>query len=310
VELGRDLGLDVSWARIPKSIFERLFLFCRIKTSDVIVIQQKLLSSFELSILKNRCGKLVYDFDDAMWTLPTKDLVSGKKRRKAARASRRFGVQCAVSDLCIAGNTYLARKASEYQQHIRIIPTGLDTDKYVPRRDAEEDGPVRVGWMGTSGNLAYVQEPLRHLEGCDGRVRFSVVSDAPYRGPGEGSVEWAAWSDAEEVAQLQAMDIGLMPLADDEYTRGKCGFKILQYMACGAVPVASAVGVNSEIIDHGVDGFLVKGPEDWREHVLNLAEHGELRRRMREAARRKVVARYDLRRVARLVWSALDVEEA
>ena len=140
-----------------------------------------------------------------------------------------------------------------------------------------------------------------------GKIQFSVISNALYTGDGKENVMWAAWSPDKEISQLQAMDIGLMPLEDSEYSRGKCGFKILQYMACGAVPVASDVGFNAEIIEHGIDGFLVRKPEDWKRHVMRLAEDEKLRANMAEAARRKVVSEFDLKAVANSLWKALGI---
>ena len=250
---------------------------------------------------------LVYDFDDAVWTMPPFDLVVPRKRRKADKAAKRFAIQCAKSDLCIAGNRFLAEKAFDYQDNVSIIPTGLNTDTYVPGRSGNESGAILVGWMGTCGYLDYVQEPISMLKNHVGKIQFSVISNALYTGDGKENVMWAAWSSDKEISQLQAMDIGLMPLEESEYSRGKCGFKILQYMACGAVPVASDVGFNAEIIEHGIDGFLVREPEEWKRHVIRLAEDDELRTRMAEAARRKVVSEFDLKAVANSLWKALGV---
>lgn len=307
VKLGREKGLEVSWKRIPKSIFQRYTFFSRLPKADIYIVQSKLFSAKEVSSLKRRCGMLVYDFDDAVWTMPPFDLEIPKKRRKAAKAASRFANQCAKADLCIAGNRFLAEKAFSYQENVAIIPTGLDTDTYVPGRSGNESGCALVGWMGTSGYLDWVQEPISLLQKHVGTIQLSVISNAQYKGTGKENVMWAAWSSDKEVSQLQAMDIGLMPLEDSEYSCGKCGFKILQYMACGAVPIASDVGFNAEIIEHGIDGFLVRQPEDWEKHVIRLAEDDDLRQRMAEAARNKVVSEFDLKAVATALWKALGI---
>jgi len=307
VELGREKGFNVSWKRIPKSIFQRYTFFSRMPKADIYIVQAKLFSPWEVRSLKRRCGKLVYDFDDAVWTIPQFDMISAKKRRKASKAASYFANQCAQADLCIAGNRFLADHAQEYQDNIAIIPTGLDTDKYVPGRSGNESTTPLVGWMGTSGYLDWVQEPIGMLQKHVGDIQISIISNAQYTGIGQENTMWAAWSADKEVSQLQAMDIGLMPLEDSEYSRGKCGFKILQYMACGAVPVASDVGFNAEIIEHGIDGFLVRKPEDWTTHVLRLAKDDALRQQMAEAARRKVVSEFDLKVVAESLWKALGI---
>lgn len=307
VELGQAKGLDVSWKRIPKSVFSRFAFFATLPKADIYIIQSKLFSAKEVRTLKLKCSKLVYDYDDAVWTVPPFDMEVPKKRRKAARAARRFANQCAKADLCIAGNRFLADKGFEYQDNIRIIPTGLNTDTYVTGRSGNRSGVPLVGWMGTSGYLDWVQEPISWLQNQVGSIQLSVISNAQYTGRGQENVMWAAWSSDKEVSQLQAMDIGLMPLEDSEYSRGKCGFKILQYMACGAVPVASDVGFNAEIIEHGLDGFLVRTPEDWKTHVMRLATDDALRQTMAEAARRKVVTEFDIKAVADMLWTALGV---
>lgn len=307
VDLGRQQGLDFFWKRIPKSMVRRYSFFSRLPWADVYVVQQKLFSSLELSALRRKCGKLVFDFDDAVWTLPAHDLQGMKQRRRAAKFADRFGRQCAFSDLCIAGNRFLADKALEYQRNVSILPTGLDTDKYVCGSGGNEGDAVLVGWMGTSGNLPYLDEPMEALTPHVGPIQFSVVSNARYEGVGKDVTFWSAWSPELEVRQLQAMHIGLMPLHDTEYTRGKCGFKILQYMACGVVPVASDVGANAEIIEHGMDGFLVRKPEEWAEYVLRLAHDPDLREKMAQAARRKVVAEFDIKALADRLWRVLGV---
>ncbi|WP_419781074.1 glycosyltransferase family 4 protein [Maridesulfovibrio sp.] len=307
VELGKARGLDISWERVPKSIFKRLSFFASLPKADIYIIQAKLFSKTEINILKCKCGMLAFDYDDAVWTLPPFDLSNPKKKRKADKSARRFANQCAKAELCIAGNNFLAAKGANYQDNIAVIPTGLDTKKYTMKR---QDSPVSaplVGWMGTSSYLDWVQEPISRLQQHIGSIQFSIISNAQYTGVGKDNVMYAAWSSENEVAQLQAMDIGLMPLEDSEYSCGKCGFKILQYMACGVVPVAADVGFNTEIIEHGKDGFLVSNPDEWTEHVMRLAEDPELRKNMAEAARKKVVAQFDIRVMADALWRALGV---
>ncbi|WP_319780612.1 glycosyltransferase family 4 protein [Maridesulfovibrio sp.] len=307
VELGNGKGLDVSWQRVPKSIFNRLVFFARLPKAEIYIIQAKLFSAQEISVLKHKCDMLVFDYDDAVWTMPPFDLANLKKRRKAAKCASRFANQCAKADLCIAGNRFLAEKGHHYQDNIAVIPTGLDTKKYVAGRNNRPNSVPVVGWMGTSSYLDWVQEPISKLQRHVGSIQFSIISNAQYTGEGKEHVKWAAWSSEKEVSQLQAMDIGLMPLENNEYTRGKCGFKILQYMACGVVPVAADVGFNAEIIEHGIDGFLVRTPEEWETYIMRLAEDNSLRQAMAEAARKKVVAEFDIRVMADSLWRALGV---
>lgn len=236
--------------------------------------------------MKRKCAKLVFDFDDALWTFHP-SVPSGPKRdAREIKDRKRFARQCGQVDAVIAGNSYLASRAEESASKVTIIPTPIDTDKYVP--GDFDSGRVNVGWMGTSSNLFFLADILQGIRPVLADSPALVVSNKMYEGPGEDLVRYEDWSSEREVTQLQSMDIGLMPLTDDEYTRGKCGFKLLQYMACGAVPIASDVGFNREIIEDGKDGFLISSPEQWVERVRLLKSDPEFRRKMRDAARKKL----------------------
>lgn len=306
VERWRKEGLAADWLRIPKAIQRRLALFWTMPRARAIVVQQKLLSGLELALLRRKCDRLAYDFDDALWTVPS-NIPSGEKRdRKAARAARRFAGQCRRADVLIAGNAYLADKAREYADNVHVVPTGLDVTRYTPDRRAEHPVPV-VGWMGTHGNQFFLPQVLDVLAPHLSRFLFLVVSDQPYGGPQADHVSFERWDAEREPDQLRSMDIGLMPLTDDEYTRGKCGFKMLQYMACGAAPVASAVGVNAEILTHGENGLLVRTPEEWGAQVLRLVDDPRLRQRLARNARQTVERDFGLDVVADRLRTALGV---
>ncbi|OIO02273.1 MAG: hypothetical protein AUJ49_06500 [Desulfovibrionaceae bacterium CG1_02_65_16] len=308
VALGRARGLDVTWRRAPKAIHKRLAFLLSLPRARVIVIQQKLFAPWELSLIRRRCGKLVYDVDDALWALHPADLDKPGSAEKAAKIKARFAHTCKTADLVIAGNDYLAEHAREHQTNIFVLPTLLDTGKYTPPPpDASGIGPLRVGWMGTSGNLFFLPEVLRELAPHRERLEIRVVSDAPYEGELHEMVRYERWSPALEVDQLRGFEAGLMPLTDDEYTRGKCGFKILQYMAVGAVPIASAVGFNTQILTHGHDGLLVRQPSDWATHVLALADDRERMERMAANARFTVAQRFSLDAMAPGLWEALGL---
>ena len=305
VELGKALGWDVRKKRIPKSFFKRLSFFAGLGRHDAIVIQKKLFSPLEPMLLKSKCSNLVYDFDDALWTFHPSVPPSARRDARSAKDTKRFLRQCQQVDTVIAGNSYLAERGAESSSNIEIIPTPLDTDKYIPGSFHQDRS--RVGWMGTSSNMFFIDEVLQILKPVLDADPASVVSNKVYAGNASNLVTYEDWSSEREVEQLQSMDIGLMPLTDDEYTRGKCGFKLLQYMACGAVPVASAVGFNKEIIEDGKDGFLISSPQQWLERVQLLKSDPELRAKMREAARKKVVSKFSLRTAAEKLWAALGV---
>jgi len=301
-------ALAVDWRRAPKAIHKRLAFLLTLPRATVVVIQQKLFAPFELALIRRRCQRLAYDVDDALWALHPADIGRPGSAEKAAKIARRFAETCARVDLVIAGNIYLAEHAKAHQQNIFVLPTLIDTRTYAPAPpDAASVPPFRVGWMGTSGNLWFLPEVLRELAPHQQRLEIRVVSDRPYEGELEELVRFERWSAQFEPDQLRGFQCGLMPLTDDEYTRGKCGFKILQYMASGVVPIASAVGFNREIIRHGVDGFLVQQPGDWATYALRLADDPDLLERMAQAARQTAEQRFSLEAQTPRLWAALGV---
>jgi len=305
---GRATGMNVDWRRAPKAVHQRLLFLLRLPRARVIVIQQKLFAPWELALIRRRCEFLAYDVDDALWALHPADVDKPGSAAKSEKIARRFAETCGFVDLVIAGNDYLAEHAAPHQKNVTVLPTLIDTRVYTPGPAAHADlGPIIVGWMGTSGNLWFLPQVLRELEPHRKRLDIRVVCDKPYEDELADMVRCEKWSPTREVEQLQGFDCGLMPLTDDEFTRGKCGFKILQYMACGVVPIASAVGFNREIITHGQDGFLVEGPGDWADSILRLADEPELFESMRLAARQTCVDRFSLHTQVPTLWRALGV---
>lgn len=309
VALGRARGLAADWRRAPKAVHQRLAFLLSLPRARVMVIQQKLFAPWELALIRRRCSTLAYDVDDALWALHPAEADQPGSAAKAAKITARFAHTCAAVDLVIAGNDYLAGHARKTQRNVVVLPTLLDTDLYTPPPpDAHGVGRFRVGWMGTSGNLFFLPEVLRQLAPHRDRLDVRIVSDRPYEGELHEVVSFERWSPEREVEQLRGFEAGLMPLTDDEYTRGKCGFKILQYMAVGAVPVASAVGFNTQILTHGHDGMLVRTPEDWAAHILTLADDRDLLERMAKNARFTVVQRFGLASMAPQLWKALGLD--
>lgn len=295
---------------IPKTLAGRLPFYATLPGAEVIVIQKRLLSGLELGLLKRRCDSLAFDFDDALWaTHPNSADAPGCGAREV-RSLERLMKTCEMVDVVVAGNSFLADKVRSVNDNVLVLPTPIDTGVYAPdgkRRKAGPDEAPCIGWMGTSCNLFFLPPVFEAMRALADKVRFHVVSDRPFDSPEGLEVKFSYWSPETEVEHLRNMDVGLMPLTDDEYTRGKCGFKLLQYMACGAVPVASDVGFNAEIVEHGEDGFLAREPGDFAAYVAKLAEGEVLRREMAAAARGKVVKRFDLAAAADKLWKGLGL---
>lgn len=234
---------------------------------------------------------LVLDFDDAIHLPPanTVNTWSGwlrdpKKTEKLCRLARHVTV----------GNETLADYARRVSKAVSVIPTTIDTDLYVPPSRTPNPRPV-VGWSGSTTTLPYLVAMHETLLQLRQRLDFELrVIGGEAALPGL-DVRCQPWRADSEVEDLAPFDVGLMPLPDDPWTRGKCGLKALQYMALGIPPVVSPVGVNAEIVTHGVDGFHALNPRAWIDHVSQLASEPKLRARLGAAARGTVETRYSAR---------------
>lgn len=239
---------------------------------------------------------IVYDIDDAIFHL--------YDRHRSPIVRRMLGKKLAPllrqASACLCGNAYLQSYASRYCSNSLIVPTVVDTNVYRPvwQNDAQflrRAAPV-VGWIGSPSTWAYVEPLLPALLTMLARhnVMLRVVGAGP-RAHGIAGIDAIDWSEENEVADIQAMDIGIMPLPDEPWARGKCGYKLIQYMACGLPVVASPVGVNCEIVSHGTNGYLVTEPGDWVAALERLISDVVLRRAFGADGAGVVEARYSLR---------------
>ena len=197
---------------------------------------------------------------------------------------------------CSCGNAYLEAYAKRFCSNTAIIPTSLDTTVFVPadRPRATGKRPV-IGWIGSPSTWSYVLPlvPVLQRLSRDQDLDIRIVG-AGARGDASTGFDFVDWSEETEVAEIQSMDIGIMPIPDEPWARGKCGFKLIQYMACGLPVVASPVGVNTEIVTHGEEGYLATTEEDWSVSLGRLARDHALRESMGALGRRKIEANYSL----------------
>jgi glycosyltransferase involved in cell wall biosynthesis len=206
----------------------------------------------------------------------------------------------------IAGNHYLAEFARAARvppgvadDNVVVLPTPVDTSIIPARAKATRSDPLVIGWIGTRGNLSHLKQIAGPLATVCGRHNgkpaavFRVVSDARPDLPGV-PLEYKPWSAQSEIADLQGFDIGVMPLSDDLWTRGKGGFKLLQYMAAGAAAIASPIGINQDVVRHGVNGLLAADETDWGSGLQLLVGDPVFRERLAGAARETVERDYSL----------------
>lgn len=201
--------------------------------------------------------------------------------------------------LVVVGNTYLAARARQAgARGVEIIPTVVDVERYAIRDEGNNPSvgsDFTVGWIGSPATAKYldvIQPALAFLQEIPA-VRCVFIGSGPVD-MGEVPVEIRAWTEETEAANVASLDVGVMPLVDSPWERGKCGYKLIQYMACGLPVVASPVGMNRDIIQHGENGFLAESTEDWVKALRTLQTDPALRRRMGQAGRQLVEAHYSL----------------
>ncbi len=242
---------------------------------------------------------VVFDFDDATfvsYASPANGYWSYLK------FPSKTATLCRSARQVMAGNAYLADYASRYNDEVTIIPTTIDTDLYRPEPARRATDRVTIGWTGsfsTARCLQFVAPALSELSRRHS-FRLVVIGADPPELPGV-EVEARPWRAETEVEDLSDIDIGIMPLPDEEWTRGKCGLKALQYMALGVPAVVSPVGVNTEIVSEGTNGLLAGDDTEWVDKLSTLIERPELRKRLGAEARKTVEKRYSARVVAPLV---------
>jgi glycosyltransferase involved in cell wall biosynthesis len=247
-------------------------------------------------ILHARALPLIYDFDDAIFRLHTS---SSNRAAAWLKLPRKTADICRMADHVVVGNSYLAEWARQHNSEVSVVPTSIDTDRCRPGPERDLGPRTVLGWMGSSTSQTYLEAAAPMLRALLARhsLELRVVSNRPPVLPAIAHT-WLPWSAASEAAQVAAFDIGIMPMPDEEWARGKCALKALQYMAAAVPTVASAIGANLEVIEHGRDGFLAATQQEWLECVARLVEDPDLRRQIGVAGRRKVEEHYSMRRCA------------
>ena len=252
---------------------------------------------------------IVFDFDDALFLPSVSDanrLIGVLKRpQKVASIIRR-------SNQVVAGNEYLSAYARRFNPATRMIPTCVDTTRFTPAARTSGAATPIVGWIGSPTTAAYIRTLGPVLQRAHREHAFNLrVSGSAEPLVLEGmTIDNTPWSLDREIELFNTCDVGVYPLADDEWSLGKCGFKAIEFMACGVPVVAAAVGINREIIEDGVNGFLAATEDEWVDKLGRLLADPALRARFAEAGRSTVEARYSLRVNAPRVADALRAAAA
>ena len=278
-----------------RTFFCGLDAFWIARKSDLVLIQKVILPAPLRWLFAHCSTPLVYDFDDAIFTTEVRRqnwLASWKERRNS------IGVPAMLRlcSLALLENDYTASFAARHCPRIDQITGPIDTDHYCPGPQKHRREVV-LGWIGSASTSAYldlVREPLKELARRLPQVRLCIVGAEQIEVQGIAT-EAKPWQIESEVEDLQNFDIGLMPMPDDPWTRGKGGYKLLQYMAVGLPVLTSPVGINQQIVEDGCQGFWARTSEEWLARLEELVIDGELRRRMGWEGRRRVEAVYALR---------------
>jgi len=272
----RQLGIVCDVRKLPRKSIERWRLFVTAKNYDAVLLHRKCLNFFDAKILFRYARKAIFDHDDAIMystARPERDHTSHFRLYK--RTIQRC--ECVIS-----GNEYLAEHARRFCANVHVVPTGLDIESYLPRIERPSSEPIRLIWIGSASTLPYLEqlEPvLEELGKNDQRIILRIVADK-FFDLKKLPLEKCHWSLETQATDLQACDIGLAPLPYNRFTRGKCGFKILQYFAAGLPVIASPVGVNDKFITESDAGVLASTPQQWKEAIQKLAADATLRKQM------------------------------
>lgn len=295
-----------------KSFFIRFNDLRRAKKFDVIFIQREALllgsSYFEKQFYKK--NKVVFDFDDSIWLLDTSP---ENKKFEFLKNPDKTKINIANAHCVIAGNSFLASYAKQFNPNTVIIPTTIDSDFHISKPElrnkvldftstplsvtSRTEKKIVIGWSGSISTIKHFEITIPALKEIQrkypNQIEIHVIGQGSYSHP-EINVISKNWSAQTEVDDLNKFDIGIMPLPNDEWVKGKCGLKGLSYMACGVATIMSAVGVNSEIITHGENGFLATTQQEWIQYLSQLIENPDLRLNLGIGGRETVVKNYSV----------------
>jgi glycosyltransferase involved in cell wall biosynthesis len=288
--LKKAAGIIAGYSRRPLQLLKSL-------NSDYIMIHRELTPAgppvFEWIMISVFHKKIIYDFDDALWL---SDNPFGKAWLKHLKWHRKIAWLCRKSYRISAGNPYLAEFAARHNPSIRINPTTIDTSISKKFTVVHRHDQVTIGWTGSHTTLKYlelVREPLQKMLNKHDLTLIIICNHKPqWKLTG---MEFIPWDKTKEWQDLSRIQIGLMPLPEDPWTLGKGGFKILEYFALGIPALASPVGINRQLIEHGKNGFLCKANNDWIKYLEILIQDPALRTRMGSSGKKLVEDSFSLR---------------
>jgi len=296
----QEYGIDMQPLRITsKSYLQKLSIALQSKSYDYVWLQRKPLSPLLTSIIAGN-SHLIYDYDDALYAVESYRKTKLKPTHPGSKQTiKRLNTVLKRSSLVFAGSEGLAEYARKFNpDNTVIVPTAYDKLPELPP-PASDDRPVTIGWIGNTGNLYFLEmidQAASVIQQRFPTVRFSVMSGKPPEGL-KTHWEFVPWSKEAEANWLDSIDIGIMPLKDDEWSRGKCAFKLLQYMAHGKPVVASKVGANLKAVIDGASGLLASSEAEWQKAFDTLISNPDKRLKMGKESLKHFLSTYERQRV-------------
>lgn len=289
-------NLTAKFSILLRSLLKRTLEVIRPARYDMVFVQREcfMLGTAFFEKAFARKVPLIIDFDDAIW-LPNVSKANKKFAFLKNPKKTESIIRCA--SLVFAGNEFLANYASQFNEKVMVIPTTIDTERHHNQiRQHQQREKITIGWTGTSTTLKYLKliEPVLKKLSRVHNVELAVICD---RAPelDLDNVRFIPWQLDSEIEDLLQFDIGIMPLTDNRWSKGKCGFKLLQYMALGIPTVASPVGVNKDIVRFGINGYLANTEADWLQHLSALISSVEKRKAMGTAGRQFIEQHYSVK---------------
>ncbi len=305
--LGRH-GIDATLETVPSSVLGRLNLFRKAGRYDTVLLQKKLLSAVEFAVLRKNARRLVFDFDDAIYlkdASPAADPRLYESRSRMARFSRTV----LGADVVVAANRTLAGKVLDIypSANVKIVPSAVDCSRIKVKTDYNLGNPPVLGWVGLSGNFEYLRKIAPGLEELRQKREFilRVISDKDFTCEGL-KVDNIRWSLDVQDCEIRNFDVGIMPLADDPYSRGKASYKLIQYLSAGVPSVCSPVGMNAEFTEEEKYALAASTPKDFALQIERLLNDKNLRQRLAAAGRSYCAGRFEIGIIAKSLADALN----
>jgi len=286
-------GVEVELIRVSNNILSRYKNFKALSHFDIVIVQRKLLSPIDLYFVRHFTKKMVFDFDDSIMYRS-----SSHGNHYSWTRMNKFKSMMKTVDGVLAGNTYLKNEASKFisPDNIYLMPTIVDLKEYSIKNYDNANKDFIIGWIGTSGNLHYLKSIAPALDKLNkkyGNIKLKIVCDS-FFDLNNIEVIKKIWRPEDVENDLKSFDVGLMPIADDLWTRGKCGLKVVQYLAAGVPAVASPVGLNRDLAIPDKTGLWAENIDDWADKISELIDDPDKRMKMGLAGRKLVEKKFSL----------------